>query len=97
MDAFGRVVQKFLADGSLLQHEYDLNSNLVSCKIPGDCQWRARYDEKGRKIEEWEESQGKQRNHWEYRYSNDLLIQAKDPLCSSRLWHRLGAPLLSMR
>ena len=80
VDAFGRVVQKFLADGSLLQYEYDLNSNLVSCTLPGACQWRARYDEKGRKIEEWEESQGVQRNHWEYRYSNDLLIQAKDPL-----------------
>ena len=80
VDAFGRVVQKFLPDGTLLQYEYDYNSNLIACTLPGDCQWKARYDEKGRKIEEWEESRGVQSNHWEYRYSNDLLVQAKDPL-----------------
>lgn len=79
-DLSGRLKQKRLPDGALVNYEYDNDSNLIAYHMPGGLSWKATYDCMRRKTSEWQESNGKAFQYWEYTYENGQLIQTQDPL-----------------
>ncbi|MFZ4772577.1 MAG: DUF6531 domain-containing protein, partial [Chlamydiia bacterium] len=48
-DGLSRLVKKELADGSVVEYIYDLDSNLIGCHLPNGNTWVASYDTMHRK------------------------------------------------
>lgn len=51
-DGLGRIAQKELPDGGLIEYIYDLDSNLAECHLPNGNVWKASYDSMKRKTQE---------------------------------------------
>jgi YD repeat-containing protein len=79
-DALGRLKEKQLPDGALLEYEYDEDSNLQACHLPGKMSWIATYDSMGRKAAEELQAGGKVSENWKYSYVNGYLKEIEDPL-----------------
>jgi RHS repeat-associated protein len=68
-DALGRPIREELPDGAVTRFAYDPMGNLTSRMMPRDLVWRARYDKRGRKTEEWLEGQDSTRRERHFTYS----------------------------
>lgn len=79
-DGLGRMIQKELPDGSLLEYAYDPDSNLIECRLPNGVLWKASYDAMGRKSVEELQAGRHTSQRWEYIYENGYLKETKDPL-----------------
>ncbi|MEM7175193.1 MAG: DUF6531 domain-containing protein, partial [Chlamydiota bacterium] len=79
-DGLGRITQKQLPDGALIEYTYDLDSNLSQTRLPNGNTWQASYDPLGRKLSEKLLAEREASNEWEYTYEEGNLKQATDPM-----------------
>jgi RHS repeat-associated protein len=80
LDVIGRLKTKTLPDGALLTYDYDLDSHLTACHLPGNLSWIASYDLMGRKItEKLQAADNKFSEQWHYNYVNGYLTETKNP------------------
>ena len=79
-DELGRLEQKTLPDGAVISYEYDADSNLIVCHMPGNLSWKATYDLMGCKTSEWLEADSQISQQWKYSYINGQLSQSIDPM-----------------
>lgn len=79
-DSCERIVKKTLPSGAEITYDYDRDSHLVGCDLPGGNQWRALYSLSGHKIEEKVISNWESTQCWQYSYVDGYLRDAVDPL-----------------
>ena len=79
-DGLGRIVQKELPDGGLIEYIYDLDSNLAECHLPNGTVWKASYDSMKRKTQEGLQAGAQSSLQWEYTYEKGYLKETKDPM-----------------
>lgn len=79
-DAFGRLIQKELSDGSQIRCDYDLDSNLSEYHLPNGNVWKASYDSMGKKRSEELFSPKGSSGRWTFSYENGYLISSTDPM-----------------
>lgn len=79
-DAAKLLAKKILSDGAEINYSYNSDSQLITCRFPGNITWRSKYDNMGRRTEEelWDGKTTSQ--HWEYIFENGNIKETKDPL-----------------